>query len=146
MPRSTLGAIGLIALSLFLAQTRAYAQCVFPFTEVIYGEWRGDDGGTYHMRQIGGDMWWVGISADNGNTFTNVFHGQIHGNLVTGGWLDVPNGAHQSPTNAGQLTLEIDNPARPTALKKLVQKPNTSPGASKWERIFRCRDNPVTPR
>jgi hypothetical protein len=146
MLRSTLCAAGLIALSLSFAHKPAHAQCVFPFTDVIYGEWRGDDGGTYHMRQIGGDMWWIGMSADNGSTFTNVFHGQVHGKQVTGGWLDVPNGVHQHPTNAGQLILEIDNLARPTTLKKLPQKPDTSLGASKWVRMFPCNDNPGTPR
>ena len=144
MLKSTLRAAGLVALSLFFAHKPAHAQCKFPFTNVIYGEWRGDDGGTYHMRQIGGDLWFVGMSADNGSTFTNVFHGQVHGNQVTGGWLDVPNGAHQSPTNAGQLTLQIDDPASPKTLTKLPSP--TGLGASKWNRLFPCDDNHGTPR
>jgi hypothetical protein len=139
MIRSTLYTGSLLALSLFLLPNPAKAQCVFPFTNLVYGIWKADDGGVYHMRQIGGDVWWVGIGPNNGQTFTNVFHGQIHGDQLTGGWLDVPHDMEKR-TNAGQVNLKIDNPNMPTTLTKLPSP--TGPGASKWTRSFPCNDNP----
>jgi hypothetical protein len=137
MIRSTLCAGGLLALSLSLSANPANAQCAFPLIDQVYGLWKADDGGLYHIRQIGGDVWWVGISSDNGKTFTNVFHGQIHGNKLTGGWVDVPNGMERR-TNAGQVNLQINNPTQPTVLTKITSP--TGPRASKWTRVFDCRD------
>lgn len=109
----------------------AQAQCTFPFTNIIYGIWAADDGGLYHMRQIGGDVWWVGESSDGGQSFTNVFHGHIEGNTLTGGWLDVPHDMEKR-TNAGQVSLRIDDVGNPTKLTKLPSP--TGPGASVWSR------------
>jgi hypothetical protein len=128
----------LLVLSLCLSANPVKAQCSFPFTNLVYGLWKADDGGLYHMRQIGGDVWWVGISSDGGKTFTNVFHGQVKGNTLSGGWLDVPNDTEKR-TNAGQVNLRIDNPSQPTKLTKLPSP--TGPGASTWNRIFDwCHD------
>jgi hypothetical protein len=49
------------------------AQCVAP--RDMNGVWRANDGGTYYVRQVGNDVWWVGMSADGGKTWTNVFKG-----------------------------------------------------------------------
>jgi hypothetical protein len=56
------------ALSVSLFSIPAHAQCTFPFDRQIFGEYRGDDGGTYHMRQIGEDVWRVGLSGDDGKS------------------------------------------------------------------------------
>src|SRR5262245_4707691 len=142
MTRTTLYAGILVAVWHFFSPDPAQAQCEFPFTDQVYGVWRADDGGLYHMRQIGGDVWWVGISADNGKTFTNVFHGQIRGTELSGGWLDVPHDMERR-TNAGQVRLRIDNLRNPTRLTKLPSP--TGPRASTWTRVFRCDDTSVIP-
>jgi hypothetical protein len=126
------------ALSVSLFSIPAHAQCTFPFDRQIFGEYRGDDGGTYHMRQIGEDVWWVGLSGDDGKSFTNVFHGQIHGNQLTGGWLDVPFGNVQNPTHAGQVTIKIINTQVPDTLVK--ENSPTGPAVSHWTRIHSCPD------
>jgi hypothetical protein len=56
MIRSTLYAGGLLALSLSLSANPANAQCAFPLIDQVYGLWKADDGGLYHIRQIGGDV------------------------------------------------------------------------------------------
>ena len=137
MIRSTVYTGSLLAFSLLFSPNAARALCTFPFTDLVYGLWQSDDGGKYHMRQIGGDVWWVGISAEDGKTFMNVFHGQIHGDQLTGGWLDVPHDMEKR-TNAGQVTIKINDPHRPTVLTKLPSP--TGPAASKWTRIFSCDD------
>jgi hypothetical protein len=143
MIRATLKAGGLLALLLSFSPNSANALCVFPFTDQIYGLWRADDGGLYHIRQIGADVWWVGMSSDDGQTFTNVFHGQIKGNKLTGGWLDVPHGMEKR-TNAGEVNLQIDNVHKPTVLTKLPSP--TGPAATRWTRVFVCDDNPANPK
>jgi hypothetical protein len=108
----------------------ANATCLPPTS--FYGEYRADDGGTYYVRQIGNDVWWVGMSSDNGKSWTNVFHGQIKGNRFAGGWLDVPKGGNASK-NAGKLTVTFDTFQR----FKKVDSP-TGPSASRWEWV--CHD------
>lgn len=69
----------------------------------LTGAWSGDDGATYYIMRDGRDgVWWIGMSADGGRSFTNVFHGQWHVNdsvgdpgnygVITGEWADVPRG------------------------------------------------------
>jgi len=65
--------------------------------------------GVYYMRQIGTDVWWVGLSHDAGDpnanlglVFTNVFHGSRNGDTITGTWIDVPRG---TTSGSGTLTL-----------------------------------------
>jgi|RhiMethySRZTD1v2_1073278.scaffolds.fasta_scaffold139516_2 hypothetical protein len=70
----------------------------------LTGKWRGNDGGTYYIRHIGGHVWWYGESSDGGSSWSHVFIGQIEGRRINGQWVDVPRGrAGQS----GRLTLEI---------------------------------------
>jgi hypothetical protein len=69
------------------------------------GTWRGNDGGIYQMREVGGRVTWLGRSGDGGQTFTNRFDGRRNGNVVTGDWLDVPPGRIRS---RGTLTLRLD--------------------------------------
>lgn len=83
------------------------AQCSAP--RDLNGVWRSDDQGTYYVRQIGNDVWWVGMSSDNGNTWTNVFKGVKNGNTVTGQWSDVPKGNIQS---GGSLNLNVQGTNR----------------------------------
>ncbi len=56
----------------------------------------------YYVRQVGNLVWWLGVSGDNGQSFTNVFCGQRNGDDFAGTWMDVPRGATHS---SGNLSL-----------------------------------------
>jgi hypothetical protein len=65
----------------------------------------------YYLRQSGNELWWAGFSVETpagvsdlhkGLLFTNVFHGQVSGNTISGDWTDVPRGRN---LNSGTLTL-----------------------------------------
>ncbi|MGJ4944432.1 hypothetical protein ACQR1W_27970 [Bradyrhizobium sp. HKCCYLS1011] len=132
MTKSILAAGTFIAL--LAASSSAQAICVTQFSDQLYGVNKANDGGIYHVRQIGNDVWWSGDSADQ--RVRNVFHGQIKGNILTGGWLDVPLTDHEFPTNAGQVTLEIS--ADHDSFKKLNSP--TGPHAASWRGMLSCPD------
>jgi|SRR3954471_10880951 hypothetical protein len=104
----------------------------------LTGTWKANDGGTYYIRNIDNDVWWLGISSnDDGKTFSNVLKGQIHINnkTITADWSDIPRG-----TNGyyGKLTLVIDSN---TMLHKVNETnynksgdPSCCFGSSKWQR------------
>lgn len=58
----------------------------------LTGIWRANDGGTYYMRQIAGDLWWLGISGNDGRLFTNVLRGTVNEDNIEGEWVDLPKG------------------------------------------------------
>jgi len=68
--------------------------------------WNCTDGGTYYITQVGDQVWWFGQSADAGKSWSNVFHGQVTGNLISGSWADVAKGSSQ---NSGELVLSIES-------------------------------------
>ncbi|MFJ9842598.1 hypothetical protein ACIRYZ_19360 [Kitasatospora sp. NPDC101155] len=72
----------------------------------LTGTWAGDDHGTYYLRQVGHTLWWMGLSHDQGRSFSNVFCGAVvrngDGVEVVGDLVDVPLGARQ---DASRLTL-----------------------------------------
>jgi hypothetical protein len=70
----------------------------------LTGKWRCDDEGTYYIRQIGNEVWWVGRSPDRGKQWDNVLHGEIKGRRIVGKWADVPRG---EAMGAGELHLEL---------------------------------------
>ena len=75
----------------------------------LTGTWKANDGGTYYIRNIGNDVWWLGISSnDDGKTFSNVLKGQIHLNnkTIAADWTDIPRGNNGY---YGKLTLAIDS-------------------------------------
>ncbi len=85
----------------------------------LSGIWSANDGGTYFIRQLGNVLWWLGLSENNGDSFTNVFKGIINDNKIDGEWTDVPKGATR---NHGTLTLNITNNfATGTKLQKTSQ-------------------------
>jgi len=73
----------------------------------LTARWNCNDGGTYFMRQVGNVLWWLGQSRDGGASWTNVFHGLISGNTISGRWADVPHGRIM---NHGEMTLQIQAP------------------------------------
>ncbi|PTA67607.1 hypothetical protein [Deinococcus arcticus] len=80
----------------------AHASCAAP--KDMNGVWRANDGGTYYVRQLGNQVWWLGQSSDGGKTWTHVFSGVRSGNTVKGTWADVPRGQVRS---SGALTLTL---------------------------------------
>ena len=104
----------------------------------LTGIWKANDGGTYYIRNIDNDVWWLGISSnDDGKIFSNILKGQIHTNnkTITADWSDIPRG-----TNGyyGKLALSIDSN---TMLHKVNERnynksggPSCCFGASKWQR------------
>jgi hypothetical protein len=77
------------------------------------GFWAGDDGATYFVTTDDlNRVWWVGMSGDGGQSFTNVFQGTWSANneteepadygTVRGEWADVPRG---QAMGSGTLTL-----------------------------------------
>jgi hypothetical protein len=74
--------------------------CAYDLT----GTWRGDDGGTYYIRQIGNDIFWFGELTPQNPGWANVAYGTISGNIINLKWADVPkSGARGS----GTLSLSV---------------------------------------
>jgi hypothetical protein len=95
--------IGLSALGLALLQA-APAAALCKSSDDMNGVWKSNDGGTYYIRQMGADVWWMGVSGDGGKTWANVFRGTRNGAVVTGQWADVPKGRTHG---GGALTLRL---------------------------------------
>jgi hypothetical protein len=93
----------------------------------LTGIWQCNDGGTYFLRQVGGDLWWYGRDGGGGDNWTNVFHGQIQGFEVIGYWADIPVG--RFARSDGKLQLRIDNPGR-----LLLSNQSGNFGGSEWKR------------
>lgn len=104
----------------------------------LTGIWTADDLGTYYVRQIGNIVWWLGMSHDQGATFTNVFSGVVTSNgtgtSVQGTWVDVPLGTRR---RAGRLI--VDSPDGVT-LNAVGAAPHAV--ARRWEKVS---DNLVQP-
>jgi len=95
----------------------------------LTGTWAGDDAGVYYLRQLGDQVWWLGMSGlgeplvDRGSDWTNVYRGTLSGDTVTGTYADVPQGKIQdkgpvvmklSPTSAGGIALVRVDPVLET--------------------------------
>jgi hypothetical protein len=92
----------------------------------LTGIYKANDGGTYYVRQLGNTVFWLGMSSDDGGTWTNVFKGIITGNKINGNWADVPRGQVHS---GGVMNLLI---LSPNSFKVLSQTGGF--GGSLWNR------------
>jgi hypothetical protein len=87
----------------------------------LTGEWRGNDGSTYYIRQVGRTaIWWAGFSGranspSLGLKYSNVFRGTISGSTIRGNWVGVPRG---DALGGGVLTLKIEAGNPPTLRKE----------------------------
>jgi hypothetical protein len=73
----------------------------------LTGRWLDKDyHGTYFIMQDGDDVWWAGVSGNDGRDFTNVFHGRFSSDHTSldGAWADVPRGR---VAHSGTLHLQI---------------------------------------
>jgi TonB family protein len=69
----------------------------------LTGDWIGDDGGIYHIRTVGPEIFWFG--RNEFGSWANVFHGTLSGLAAyTGRWADVPPGLSR---NVGVITIRV---------------------------------------
>lgn len=131
-------ALRILITASLLGAAHGHAQCSAP--RDMNGVWRANDGGTYYVRQLGNQIWWLGMSADGGRSWTNVFHGTKTGNVVQGTWADVPRGSIRS---GGSMNLQVQ--ATPTSVLSFTRASATGGfGGSRW--TMPCDDvilNPV---
>ncbi|MCP3933440.1 MAG: hypothetical protein GY705_30590 [Bacteroidetes bacterium] len=74
----------------------------------LTGYWQTDVGGCYQIRQSNNEVWWAGERADVQRP-TNVFHGTIAGNTLTGQWCDLPSNSSQGCEQTLALRIESNN-------------------------------------
>lgn len=89
--------LALVLVSIGVAPPAA-GLCTTP--KAVSGVWASNDGGTYYMRRVGHDVWWLGQGPDN--SWMNVFNGTEDGHTITGRWADV-----NPVRGSGTLTLKI---------------------------------------
>jgi hypothetical protein len=99
----------------------------------LTGAWHADDVGTYYVRQIGGALWWLGMSRDQGRSFANVFRGTVKDNRIRGNWVDVPMGAG-GVLSGGTLVLHGRGPS--TQLVKVAESAGF--GGTIWTKLYDC--------
>jgi hypothetical protein len=106
----------------------------------LTGTWAGDDQGVYYLRQLGDQVWWLGMSGiggplvARGTDWTNVYHGTLAGGTVTGTYADVPGGKIQdtgpvvlklTSTSGGGISLVRTDPLLPTGFGGTLLTPCT---------------------
>lgn len=112
-----------ILVTLLLALITATAAVAADLT----GTWKGDDGGTYYLRQVGNQLFWYGERSTANPAWSNVFTGRVQGDRVRGEWADVPKGRTM---NEGRLDLSIERRGN-----ELVAERKTGGfGGSRWTR------------
>ena len=97
------------------------------------GTWKGNDGATYYIRQIGSSVYWTGLSGTPnaptfGSSFTNVFSGTWYSNgTIRGKWADVPRG---QILGSGTLILRVQSPCQLTK----ISESGSGFGGSVWRK------------
>jgi len=127
--RSALMLAGFLALA-----APVHAQCVAP--KNVSGAWTANDGGTYRLHVVGDTIWWVGMSSDDGRSWTNVFKGTRSGDIIDGEWADV----RGKPWGHGTLKLRISG----TTFMERIGGSGSGFGGSRWGRGG-CNDTQGSP-
>ena len=125
-----------ISIASIVVGTPAMAQCVLPAD--MNGVFVGNDGGTYYVRQVGTEIWWLGESSDGGKRFVNVFHGVRNGQVVKGTWADV-SGQFR---NSGMLQLVVSSGSGVSGWKRSAETGGFT--GSSW--TFPCGDTNANPK
>lgn len=112
----------------------AVAQCD---VSISTGTWRGNDGGTYRFSQSGGEVRWIGRSADGGRSWTNSFRGRWNKDrTISGDWWDA-----KAPHGRGTMTIKrVDD----WTLVR-VAAAGSPFGATRWTRKRGCADVALQP-
>ncbi|MGW1196568.1 hypothetical protein ACWD4B_12060 [Streptomyces sp. NPDC002536] len=98
------------------------------------GIWTADDAATYYLRQVGDIVWWLGMSHDQGRTFTNAFSGRVMADgtesIIVGESVDVPLGARRDSgsirlhsSDGTTLTADDDTSRRWTKVSDRLDEP-----------------------
>jgi hypothetical protein len=58
----------------------------------LTGKWNCIQGGTYYIRQVNEEVWWLGEEKDSHPGYCNVAHGKASEKYVILSWSDVPKG------------------------------------------------------
>ena len=69
----------------------------------LTGYWKDDAGGSYQIRQVGNNVFWINDGRPN---FLNALFGNVEGNLLRGSWSDLPESRWQG---SGSLLLRIES-------------------------------------
>jgi hypothetical protein len=111
----------------------------------LSGVWHGSDGGTYYVRQLDREDWWLGLSRDQGRSFANVFRGSLsESGTVAGRWVDVPMGVG-GVLSAGTLILAGDAPDTQVSTTLTKTQETANFGAQVWTKIYDTEGVPVSP-
>jgi hypothetical protein len=113
----------LFAYSILFATLSAFAQAS---AQDLSGVWKGNDGGSYYIRQVGNEIWWFGENNPTSPSFSNVAHGKLAGTTIELSWGDVPKG---NILQSGILVLKM---VSNTELQALLQEGGFS--GSVWTR------------
>lgn len=76
----------------------------FGFSGDLTGVWKGNDGGTYYIRQIGTQIYWYGEQSPENPGWAHVAVGKISDNRIHLDFCTVPKGEH---INNGTLSVLI---------------------------------------
>jgi hypothetical protein len=96
----------------------------------LTGIWKGSDQGTYYVRQVGDNIMWIGMSANDGRAWTNAFAGKMAGDTISGTWVDVPRGGFGG---SGTLTLKVSQIGAKISMQKIGSTGSGFSGTS-WEK------------
>jgi hypothetical protein len=96
----------------------------------LTGIWKGQDQGTYYVRQVGDNIMWIGMSANDGRSWTNAFVGKIAGDTISGTWVDVPRG---KIGGVGGLTLKVSQVGANIVIQK-IGSTGSGFGTSTWQK------------
>ncbi len=94
----------------------------------LTGIWRGDDNGTYYLRQSGNKLSWYGERSKSNPAWSNVYWAEINGDRIQGRWVDVPKG---HVMGRGTLRLRI----RHSGNVLVAEQKTGGFGGSRWTRV-----------
>lgn len=98
--------------------------------------WHGSDNGTYYVGQLGREVWWLGLSRDQGRWFANVFHGSVgESGPIRGTWVDVQMGVG-GVLPGETLVLESNQPDTQLSTTLTKTEETAHFGAGMWTKIY----------
>jgi hypothetical protein len=113
-----------------LVQPKPQGQLESLLRNYLTGVWKGTDQGTYYVKQVGDNIMWIGMSANDGRFWTNAFAGKIAGDRISGTWVDVPRGGAKG---LGTLTLKVSQ-VGPKIVMQKIGSTGSGFGGSSWEK------------
>lgn len=110
----------------------------------LSGVWHGSDNGTYYVRQLGHEVWWLGLSRDQGRSFANVFYGSVgESGPIQGTWVDVQMGVG-GVRSGGTLVIEGNQPSTQLSTTLTKTEETAHFGAGMWTKIYDAEGVPVS--